>query len=140
MTDPLTCLTEAVQALESGSALPPEAAAWLRCGLRRYLHQGEALETALRLGTYARMKARDRALLQAADALDPDHGLDTWRRAAMLHKAISRFESRVLPRLLAGADRALTPSEEALQKAFNAGAPRMVRSRRRLYEMLLTNS
>lgn len=139
MLDPLDCLAATIEATAKGAPLPPEAAAWLRSGLTRYTRTGDALEICLSLGSFARMKARDRALLEAADALDPDRELDTWKRAEMLRKAVVRFEDRVMPRLLNGAARELTPSEEALQRAFAAGAPRMVRSRRRLYDLLLTN-
>ena len=136
-TDPLQCLHEALDAAANGHALPPAAAAWLRSGLTRYLHKGEALESALRLGVASRTIARNRALVEAAQCLDPDAA--PWDQAETLRLAIVRFEQRVLPRLRAGADRDLSPHEQALLRAFDAGAPRMLRSRRRLWDLLTTS-
>ena len=134
--DPLQCLADTLHACEEGAPLPPQARAWLRSGLALYLHKGEALESALRLGTYARTLARNRALIDAAQCLDPDAA--PWDQAETLRLAILRFETRVLPRLRAGADRDLSPHEQALFRAFDAGAPRMLRSRRRLWDLLTT--
>ena len=136
-TDPLTCLHEALDAVANGHPLPPAAAAWLRSGLSRYIRQGEPLEAALRLGVASRTIARNRALIEAAQCLDPDAA--PWDQAETLRLAILRFETRVLPRLRAGADRDLSPHEECLLRAFGAGAPRMLRSRRRLWDLLTSS-
>jgi hypothetical protein len=134
--DPLDCLHQVMAATASGAPVPPEAAAWLRFGLHRYLHQGEPLETALRLGTTTRLIARNRALCDAAQALDPDGALGAWDLAEQLRAAIIRFESRILPRLQSGTAREISPHEACLLRAFQAGAPRMLRSRRRLWDLL----
>lgn len=148
MTEELQCLgppaggaTDALGlaqllAFGKGEELPPETLAWLREGLRRYL-QGEAdLEVALRLTGAARIAARNRALLQATKILDDGRGLTPWKLAGDLEMAITRFESDVLPRVRRGDLGGLSPLNRSLHTAFQSGA-RTLRSRRRLYEILV---
>lgn len=81
------------------------------------------------------LRERNRALVDAVEALDPEGRLSAWDAAELLSRAVRRFETCVLPRIQAGAVLNLPPSDEALQKAFASGA-RVMRSRRRLYELL----
>ena len=81
------------------------------------------------------LRERNAALVEAVAALDPDGELSPWDAAEVLRKAIRRYEVIVLPRIRSGADMDLPPSDQALQKAFASGA-RVMRSRRRLYELL----
>ena len=134
--DPLTCLTEALDAATKGHPLPPAAASWLRSGLSRYLHRGEPLEAALRLTVASRLIARNKALIEAAQCLDPDGTLSAWDLASRLRDATLYFEQRVTPRLNAGSNRQLSTLESHIAAAFSAKAPRMLRSQRALYELL----
>lgn len=85
----------------------------------------------------ARVRARNRALLEAAEALALDNPC-TWILAQRLERAIQRFSTRVWPLLRAGAHRGeLSPADAALYRAFLTGA-RVPRTQRRLYDLLLT--
>lgn len=122
-----------------GDPLPEAAADWLRIGLKRFLCGAcDTLEVALRLTGANRAAARDRALLGAA-ALLAAPGEPPWRLAQRLEYAIRRFEADTLPLIRRGDKRSLSALDNALLAAFQAGA-RPLRSARRLYDLLLTNS
>jgi hypothetical protein len=79
---------------EAVSELPPGAGEWLRAGLRRFLRgDSPSLEVALSLTGGSRIAARNRALRDAAAALDPDLTLSDWELSGRLECAIRRFES-----------------------------------------------
>lgn len=92
-------------------------------------------EDAARLDRSQRIKARNEALRTAAAELGATK-LGAWRQAELLEAAVRRFESRLWPRLRVGLEcAALSPSDEALCRAFLSGLP-VPRTQRRLYELL----
>ncbi len=125
---------------DDGEALPDEATAWLRSGLRRWLRGEADLVIALQLHRGAHQASRNRALLKAASILDDDRGLTAWALSELLYKAQLRFEAHTLVQIKRGIPRSLSPLDEALLEAWRSNA-RPLRSRRRLYDLLLlTNS
>jgi len=121
---------------EAGSELPPGAGEWLRAGLRRFLRgDSPSLEVALSLTGGSRIAARNRALRDAAAALDPEPRLSAWELSGRLECAIRRFESVALVQINRGQPVVLSTPDEFLLAAFQSGA-RPMRSRRRLYELL----
>jgi len=86
-----------------------------------------------------RIHERNGALLRAADLLDPSNKLTAWNRAERLADAIARYEAWTAPRIRSGAERALTPAEQEIQRALLSGA-RALKSQRRLYDLLMTFS
>lgn len=109
-----------------------ELLAWLRNAGR-----GGQLDFAAALGLVrpALIKARDAAMLEAAGILGSD-GCTTWELAGRMADAVARFESRLWPRLRAGAADDLGPVDCALHRAFLAGVG-MSRTRRKLYGWLM---
>lgn len=82
------------------------------------------------------VKARDAALLEAAQVLGSDD-CSQWELAGRLAGAVVRFESRLWPRLRAGGSAdGLSPSDCALHRAFLAGVG-MIRNRGKLYRLLM---
>lgn len=77
-----------------------------------------------------RCQIRNRALSKAAQILGADDP-GAWRIAERLAAAVLRFESRVKPRLDAGAVIDLAPVDLCLFKAFLSGI-RVPRTQRRL--------
>ena len=139
--NPIDNLHTVLAATTEGRVIPPDAALWLRTGLTRYEREGVPLEDALGLGVAARTRARNAALVEAARLLG-DGTESAWMLAARLRDAVARYESR---RRLRAARPAhlrlpLSPHEEALERAFAANAPRMLRGRGSLYDLLLQNS
>lgn len=94
---------------------------------------GDAEDPA-RLERCARIKLRNEALRAAADELG-GAGLGAWEAAGRLECAVSRFESRVWPRLKAGFECELCPSEAALHKAYLTGL-RIPKTQRHLRDLL----
>lgn len=83
----------------------------------------------------ARVRLRDRSLVEAARVLDVDR-CGAWVLAKRLEAAVSRFETRDWPLLKSGVHmRELSPSEVALHRAFLAGE-RVPKTARRLYDLL----
>ncbi len=82
----------------------------------------------------ARIRARNRALLDAADLLAIDRP-GTWPLAQRLEAAIERFRGRVWPMLRVGLHRELSPVESALYRAFLTGE-RVPGTARHLYALL----
>lgn len=119
----------------TGDDLPPGALEWLRAGLARYLAGNAPLDVALSLTGGRRLAARNRALRDAAAALDPDLTLSDWELSGRLECAIRRFESVALAQINRGQLVVLSTPDEFLLAAFQSGA-RPMRSRRRLYELL----
>ena len=112
---------------EGGTVTPADA--------RRCLYQHPGIDGLARLDRHARRKARDRALIEAAQALDTG-GDHAWTLACRLKDAIQRFESRVWPRLRAGMNHGeLPPSEAAIHRALMAGG-RVPRTDQGLYDVL----
>lgn len=132
-------LAHAIAFAGDGDALPAEAVAWLRTGLRRWLRGDADLVTALALTGGTRVACRNRALLVAASILDAGRGLSAWQLAKELCTAQAHFEGSVLVQLQRGIDVALSPLNENLLTARRSGASRLG-SQRRLYDLLLTNS
>ncbi|WP_231378036.1 hypothetical protein [Thioalkalivibrio sp. ALE12] len=130
----LELLQQAVRALETESGeMPPEAARWLRTGLRRYL-DGDALENALHLTGTDLLRVRNRALKQAAMILDPDSELSAWDRAGRLARDLKRFEASTWPRVRHTDGTDLAPYRRALFDVLRSGAP-PARSQRRIYDL-----
>lgn len=124
--------------IAAGGDLSPAALAWLRDGFRRFTQGDAPLEVALQLTGGNKIAARNRALLQAADLLDDGVGLPPWKLSKLLRAAILRFESVMVARERRGDSLVLSPIDAAIADARNSGA-KMLRSRRRLYDLLLTN-
>ena len=101
---------------------------------RSVLAAGVDCEDTARLDRFQRRKARDEALRDAADELGGE-GLGAWALAELLEAAVLRFESRVWPRLRAGLECTLSPSDEALYRAYLSGQ-HIPRTQRRLYDLL----
>lgn len=78
----------------------------------------------------ARCQIRNRALSKAAQILGADDP-GVWRIAERLAAAVLRFETRVKPRLDAGAVFDLAPVDACLYRAFLSGI-RVPRTQRRL--------
>ena len=118
----------------------------LRLALGEQVTQTEALtvlhrdahnrDGAARMERVARIKARDNALCDAAAVLGVDSP-GAWVLAARLEAAVARFDARIWPRLRAGVQCDLAPSDAALHRAFLTGE-RVPRTQRRLYDLLLT--
>ena len=118
----------------------------LRLALGEQVTQTEALavlyrdacsrDGVARMERVARIKARDNALCDAAAVLGVDSPC-AWVLAARLEAAVARFDVRIWPRLCAGMECDLTPSEAALYRAFLTGE-KVPRTQRRLYDLLLT--
>ena len=89
---------------------------------------------AWRLERVSRRKARDGALREAAGVLGADEP-GAWVVAGRLQAAVVRFEGYAWPRLRAGMQLDLSPSDKALHRAFMAGE-RVPRTQRRLYDLL----
>ena len=117
--------------LVAAGRVDADVLAWLRDGLARHL-AGEPLEQSLGLDRASRLRARDRALLRAADALGPSPS--TWATAGRLAAALRRFDTRVRPRLKP--DDELPPLDEALRAAFACGE-RVPATQRALYALLV---
>lgn len=100
----------------------------------RLLHNHPDRDESQRLERMARIKARDRAMIDAALVLGADDPC-TWILAGRLADAIDRFESRLWPRLRAGLDCELSPADAAIHRAFLAGE-RVPKTQRRLYDLL----
>lgn len=90
---------------------------------------------ALGLDRSTRTRIRDRALIEAAHWLSTD-GCTSWQAARRLAMAVRRFEYSLLSHLRNGAQIELTPSERALWRAYQAGAPRQLRDVSKLYDLL----
>lgn len=120
-------------------AVPAEVVAWLRAGFGRYLSGASPnLEVALQLSSVGRKKARDQALLAAAEVLDPRRELVPHARAGLLAEKIARFEGNALLLTKRSTPSNLTLLDQCLLQAFRAGG-RMRRSQRDLFR-LLTNA
>lgn len=91
-------------------------------------------QDAPRLDRCARIKARNEALLDAAELMGSDRP-GAWVLAERLECAIERFQTRIWPRLIAGERCPLAPSDEALYRAFLAGI-HVPKTQRRLYDLL----
>lgn len=100
----------------------------------RILHSHADRGDVQRLERSARLKARDSALLEAAAVLGADHP-GAWVLAGRMALAVARFESRLWPRVRAGLDCDLAPSDAAIHRAFLTGE-RVPKTQRRLYDLL----
>lgn len=121
-------------------ALSSEATAWLRSGLRRWLRGDAELLVALQLTRGAHQASRNRALLEAASILADGRDLSAWVLSGLLHQAQTRFETGLLVQINRGINAPLSPLNECLLNAWRSDT-RPLRSRRRLYDLLLlTNS
>lgn len=67
-----------------------------------------------------RMRVRDNALVEASSFLSTDES-SSWGKAKALEDAVNRFSCDLLPRLSGGLCDALSPSEEALRRAYWSG-------------------
>ena len=95
-----------------------------------------AVAAALGLSLPQRIRVRNDALMQAARVLSTD-GCTNWKAAERLAQAVRRFERALLPALQAGQDLPLSPHESALWVAYQVRRTRMLRSPRKLYQLLL---
>lgn len=82
-----------------------------------------------------RRRLRDAALVDAARALGWPDDCGTWTAALRLERAVKRFEACHWPRLVAGVRMDLSPSADAIARAFLAGA-QVPRSARGLFDVL----
>lgn len=97
---------------------PLETWAWLQAAAVRHLNHGVRLEDAFELGSSARRRARDAAMVRAERLLNPRSlGMSMEARARSLEKAIAYFEQRCLPRLRRGELLDLEPFEVELWDA-----------------------
>jgi hypothetical protein len=129
--DTVELLHATIAALANDEPLPEPAKKWLYQGFRDH-EAGAPLESAFRLTQRDRIAARNKALNDAAAALDAD---TTWKQAQLLEKAIARFEARVWPRVRYQQNPSLPPVDAALFRAFKSGA-RPLRCARKLYELI----
>lgn len=125
--------------IAAGGDLSPTALGWLRDGFKRFTRGDASLEVALQLTAGSKIAARNRALQRAADLLNDGGDRSPWELSELLQKAVLRFEAVMVGRSRRGDSLALSPIDAAIADARNSGA-RMLRSRRRLYDLLLTNS
>ena len=111
--------------------LPPELA-------RKLLTAANdgAVAACLGLSLAQRIRARNDALMQAAQELASD-GATTWQLAQRLAQAVRRFERALLPGLQAGQDLPLSPHESELWRAYQVSGARPLRNASKLYAMLL---
>jgi hypothetical protein len=116
-------LSATIAALEAGEDLHDADRAALLTALKQY-RRGEPFHLA---GT-ERIRRRDAALRRAAECLPGT----PWEVAGKLESAVARFESRVLPR---HRDTRPPGIDGHLWDAWQSGA-RMLRSRRRLYDLI----
>ena len=128
MIDPLSL----AQRTAAGD-LDAEACAWLAEGFAAWL-AGAALADALRLDAPTRLRARNRALRQAADLLDVP-GRTPWKAAAELRKSIRRYEAHIVPLLTRDPRHTLGPVDSCLQRAAASGY-RLPKTQRQLYYLL----
>lgn len=91
-------------------------------------------DEAARLDRVARIRARNEALRDAGDELGGS-GVSAWELAGRMEAAVLRFEARVWPRVKAGFECALSPSDEALRRAFLTGL-RIPKTQRHFYSLL----
>jgi hypothetical protein len=110
--------------------LPPELARELLAA-----PDDRATACAIGLDRASRVKIRDDALVEAAGWLTTDDAT-TWQAAQRLAAGVAYFESRIWPRLQAGAALDLAPSELALERAFRARSHRMLRDVGKLFDLL----
>jgi hypothetical protein len=117
--------------IASGEAVSPEDA-------QRCLAAGVLGAESARMARARSIRARNAALRDAAATLAHD-APGPWECAQRLQAAIARFEAVKWPRLRAGLGcDDLSPSEQALRRAFLAGGGRVPRTDRMLYELLKT--
>ena len=129
----MTAAVEIVLAAAAGQPvhLPPELARkLLTCA------NDGAVATCLGLTLPQRIRARNDALMQAAQELVTD-GATTWQAAQRLAQSVRRFEQALLPALRAGQCLPLSPHESALWRAYQVSGARPLRSPRKLYSLLL---
>lgn len=100
----------------------------------RLLHNHPDRDESQRLERFARIRARDCALIDAALVLGVDSP-GAWVLAGRLADAVVRFESRLWARLRAGLACELSPSDAAIHRAFLSGE-RVSKTQRRLYDLL----
>ena len=119
---------------DGGSVSGSDYADWLRDAMARHL-AGESLAAALGLDRAALVRARDRALAEAADLVCPG-GASAWDRAVSLEYAIRRFEGSLWPRIQSGQNfqAVHAPSDEALIRAFRCW--RVPKTARHLWDIL----
>ena len=127
MVDPL----ELAQRTARGH-LDQEACTWLSEGFARWL-AGDDLAHSLDLGTFTRLRSRNRALRAAANLLDPDGA--PWHQAGLLAAAIRRFETRIQPLIRRDPNHQVGPADACLQRAFASGH-RIPRTQRALFDLL----
>jgi len=82
-----------------------------------------------------RKQARDRFILECADVLGADNP-DRWILAGRILQAVERFQTFKWLRIKAGSYESLSPSEQALYRAFVTGA--IIPSSQRTFYRLLT--
>jgi len=100
----------------------------------RALHDQPEPDDRRRIERAARIKARNLALFCAARELGGDEP-GVWIVANRLADAIERFEIRQWPRLVAGHECNLSPSELAIYQAFLSGES-VPKTGRHLYSLL----
>lgn len=87
--------------------------------LLRNASSGEDFAKSIRIDGAAQRRARNAALICAANLLIPDK-CDPWVRSKKLAEAVRRFGEYTWPRLKNGAQIELTPHERYLCRAFLA--------------------
>ena len=122
----MTSLFPMVLRLALGELVTPSEA-------RALLHAGIDRQDAARLERCDRIQCRNQALREAAGELGS--GLSAWALAERLEAAVLRFESRIWPRLKAGFQCELSPSDECLYRAFLTGE-HVPRTQRRLHDLV----
>ena len=125
---------ERLERLLHAAERDPELHDWLRRGIAAW-QQGEPLETALDVDRHRAVRSRDFALRAAAEQIDPDGELSTWKRAERLSRRISTFEANVWPRYRDRPEVSREGIAGALLQAFRAGVA-VPKSTRHLYSIL----
>lgn len=119
---------------------PPSGAemlAWLR---RQALEGGEGVCLSVTLGLKRGdlVRARDEALLEAAQSLGAD-GCNNWALAGRLSVAVARFQAVRWPLIKLGTSvEDLGPADQALSRVFWAGVG-VIKARRKLYDFLIVH-
>ena len=125
--------TELARRAADGDVTSPEVARWIAEAMRRHLYGDDDLAHAFGLDRASRLRERNQALRDAAALLERDDG--PWRCALRLEAAIRRYESRIKPLLMRNPYTPLAPIDEALRRAFDAGA-RVPSTARNLFDLI----
>lgn len=120
--------------VRDGGPPDPELYSWISVGAAER-RAGVDFEIALGLRGNGAVRERNKALVAAADSIDPYHDLSRWARAGKLAKHVERFEVKMLQRCR---DANATPAgflNKCLFRAWQTGQ-RVPKTQRALNDVL----